>query len=51
MNGVERIEWLDAEALDLSLFARRHDDGTLGMDLAVDGITCGGLHRPHRERG
>ena len=30
------------EALDLSLFATPAGDGTLGMDLAVDGIACGG---------
>ena len=30
-----------SEALDLSLFARPSGDGTLGMDLAVDGISCG----------
>ena len=29
------------EALDLSLFARPSGDGTLGMDLAVEGIACG----------
>jgi Cu2+-exporting ATPase len=31
-----------AEALDLSLYAKRAGDGTLGMDLAVEGIACGG---------
>ena len=30
-----------SEALDLSLYARPSGDGTLGMDLAVDGISCG----------
>ncbi len=30
-----------AEALDLSLFAQPGADGTLGMDLAVEGIACG----------
>src|SRR5664279_2085260 len=30
------------EALDLSLFATPAGDGTLGMDLAVEGIACGG---------
>jgi P-type Cu2+ transporter len=30
-----------SEALDLSLFARPSGDGTLGMDLAVEGIACG----------
>jgi Cu2+-exporting ATPase len=30
-----------AEALDLSLYAKPAGDGTLGMDLAVDGIACG----------
>ena len=30
------------EALDLSLFATPAGDGTLGMELAVDGIACGG---------
>ncbi len=30
------------EALDLSMFATPAGDGTLGMDLAVDGIACGG---------
>ena len=29
------------EALDLSLYAKRAGDGTLGMDLAVEGISCG----------
>ena len=29
------------EALDLSLFAKPAGDGTLGMDLAVEGIACG----------
>ena len=29
------------EAVDLSLFARPSGDGTLGMDLAVEGIACG----------
>ena len=30
-----------SEALDLSLFARPSGDGTLGMELAVEGIACG----------
>jgi Cu2+-exporting ATPase len=30
-----------AEALDLSLYAKPAADGTLGMELAVDGIACG----------
>ncbi len=30
------------ETLDLSLYARPESDGTLGMDLAVEGIACGG---------
>ena len=30
-----------AESVDLSLFARPSGDGTLGMDLAVEGIACG----------
>ncbi len=30
-----------AETVDLSLFARPSGDGTLGMDLAVEGIACG----------
>ena len=30
-----------SEALDLSLFAKPAGDGTLGMDLAVEGIACG----------
>jgi Cu2+-exporting ATPase len=30
-----------SEALDLSLFARPAGDGTLGMELAVEGIACG----------
>jgi P-type Cu2+ transporter len=30
-----------SEALDLSLFAKPSGDGTLGMDLAVEGIACG----------
>jgi P-type Cu2+ transporter len=30
-----------SEALDLSLYAKRAADGTLGMDLAVEGISCG----------
>ena len=30
-----------SEAIDLSLFARPSGDGTLGMDLAVEGIACG----------
>ncbi|HEY6699398.1 MAG TPA: heavy metal translocating P-type ATPase [Pseudolabrys sp.] len=29
------------EALDLSLYARPAGDGTLGMELAIDGIACG----------
>jgi len=29
------------EAVDLSLYARPSGDGTLGMDLAVEGIACG----------
>ncbi len=28
------------EALDLSLYAKPDGDGTLGVDLAIDGITC-----------
>jgi P-type Cu2+ transporter len=31
-----------AETLDLSLYARPESDGMLGMDLAVEGIACGG---------
>jgi Cu2+-exporting ATPase len=31
-----------AEILDLSLFAKPAADGTLSMDLAVEGIACGG---------
>jgi P-type Cu2+ transporter len=31
-----------AETLDLSLFAKPAGDGTLGMDVAVEGIACGG---------
>ncbi len=31
-----------AETLDLSLFAKPAGDGTLGMDVAVEGIVCGG---------
>ena len=30
-----------AESVDLSLFARPSGDGTLGMNLAVEGIACG----------
>jgi Cu2+-exporting ATPase len=30
------------ESLDLSLYAKPMDDGTLAMELAVEGITCGG---------
>ncbi len=30
------------EALDLSLYAKPAADGTLGMDVAIDGIACGG---------
>ncbi len=30
-----------AEALDLSLYAKPAGDGTLGMELAVEGIACG----------
>jgi Cu2+-exporting ATPase len=30
-----------AEALDLSLYAKPERDGTLGMELAVEGIACG----------
>jgi Cu2+-exporting ATPase len=33
---------MSAEALDLSLFAQPGADGTLGMDLAVEGVACGG---------
>jgi len=29
------------EALDLSHYAKRASDGTLGMDLAVEGVACG----------
>jgi len=29
------------EALDLSLYAKPAGDGTLGMDVAVEGIACG----------
>ena len=29
------------EALDLSLYAQRSGNGTLGMDLAIEGISCG----------
>ncbi|MCK9916540.1 cadmium-translocating P-type ATPase [Microbacteriaceae bacterium K1510] len=29
-----------AEALDLSLYAKPDQDGTLGVDLAIEGITC-----------
>ena len=39
------------ESLDLSLYAKPDGDGTLGMELAVEGIACGGLHRPHRACG
>ena len=31
-----------AETLDLSLFAKPAGNGTLGMDVAVEGIACGG---------
>jgi Cu2+-exporting ATPase len=31
-----------AETLDLSLYAKPAGEGTLGMELAVDGIACGG---------
>ena len=31
-----------AETLDLSLYAKPAGDGTLGMELAVEGIACGG---------
>lgn len=30
-----------SEAADLSLYAKPGDDGTLGMDVAVEGIACG----------
>jgi Cu2+-exporting ATPase len=30
-----------ADNLDLSLYAKRAADGTLGMDLAVEGVACG----------
>ena len=30
-----------ADTLDLSLYARPAGDGTLGMDLAVEGVACG----------
>ncbi len=36
-----RRENVMAEALDLSLFTKPGADGTLGMDLAVEGIVCG----------
>src|ERR1019366_8387976 len=39
---IMRREKVMAEALDLSLFATAAGDGTLGMDLAVEGIACGG---------
>src|ERR1700745_1664095 len=29
------------EALDLSLYAKPEGDGTLGMELALEGIACG----------
>ena len=29
------------EALDLSLYAKPTGNGTLGMELAIDGIACG----------
>ena len=32
---------MTAETLDLSVYAKRAGDGTLGMDLAVEGIACG----------
>ncbi|HZQ12945.1 MAG TPA: heavy metal translocating P-type ATPase [Pseudolabrys sp.] len=32
---------MSAEALDLSLYARPAGSGTLGMDLAVEGVACG----------
>src|SRR5262245_66501059 len=30
-----------SETLDLSLYAKPTGDGTLGMELAIDGIACG----------
>ena len=30
-----------SETLDLSLYAKPRADGTLGMDLAVEGVACG----------
>jgi P-type Cu2+ transporter len=38
MSGISAM----TEALDLSLFAKPAGDGTLGMDVAVEGISCGG---------
>jgi P-type Cu2+ transporter len=32
---------MQAAALDISYYAKPERDGTLGLDLAVDGITCG----------
>ncbi len=32
---------MSAAALDISYYAKPERDGTLGLDLAVDGITCG----------
>src|SRR3990167_1273030 len=38
---VMRREKVMSEALDLSLYAKPAGDGTLAMDVAVDGIACG----------
>ena len=39
------------ETVDLSLFARPSGDGTLGMDLAVEGIACGACIGQIERRG
>ena len=50
-RGKESQKKAMSEALDLSLYAKPAGDGTLGMDLAVEGIACGACIAPHRERG
>ncbi len=48
MNGVWgghatlSAEYIMTETIDLSLYAKPEADGTLGMDVAVEGIACGG---------
>jgi len=40
-DKIMRQEKVMSEALDLSLYAKPAENGTVGMDVAVEGITCG----------